>query len=156
VCFASCFDVGVFAGLCEMDGATVQLTPQPDELQVERIADLPPSTSTSTAASTSTSASASASSEPEPFFPSASISSAPAAADASAAANFAASGGIVRRAWCGQYAVSSDDMSGEIVGGKSLNLAGLRGKLPDDILLPAQVRPPTQASDARENSFTHL
>jgi hypothetical protein len=25
VCFASCFDVGVFAGLCELDGATVQV-----------------------------------------------------------------------------------------------------------------------------------
>ena len=46
---------------------------------------------------------------------------------------------IAKKEWCGSYAVSSDEMSFDIVGGKSQNLAGLRGKLPEDIKLPEQV-----------------
>mmetsp|Transcript_11917 Transcript_11917/g.20114 ORF Transcript_11917/g.20114 Transcript_11917/m.20114 type:complete len:1364 (+) Transcript_11917:166-4257(+) len=57
---------------------------------------------------------------------------------------------IKKREWCGKWAVSSEEMTSEIVGGKSRNLADLRsgGKLPEDIKLPAQVAMPFGTFDA--------
>eukprot|EP00891_Asterochloris_glomerata_P007880 jgi/Astpho2/7880/e_gw1.00117.125.1_t len=44
--------------------------------------------------------------------------------------------------WCGQYVVGMDGYRGGVVGAKSKNLAGLRGKLPPAINLPPSVTVP--------------
>ncbi len=44
--------------------------------------------------------------------------------------------------WCGKWAIDMSEYSEGNVGGKSRNLAGLRGELPSDIALPASVTLP--------------
>lgn len=44
--------------------------------------------------------------------------------------------------WCGKWVVSMDEYKNGVVGAKSKNLAGLRGKLPPHIKLPASVTLP--------------
>ncbi len=44
--------------------------------------------------------------------------------------------------WSGKWVVGMDDYQDGVVGAKSKNLAGLRGKLPDNINLPSSVTLP--------------
>lgn len=44
--------------------------------------------------------------------------------------------------WCGKWVVGMDDFKEGVVGAKSKNIAGLRGKLPKEINLPASVTVP--------------
>ncbi|KAI3430517.1 hypothetical protein D9Q98_005110 [Chlorella vulgaris] len=44
--------------------------------------------------------------------------------------------------WCGKWVVGMDGFKDEVVGAKSKNLAGLRGKLPDSIALPSSITIP--------------
>ena len=44
--------------------------------------------------------------------------------------------------WSGKWVVSMDEYRNGVVGAKSKNLAGLRGKLPAHIKLPASVTLP--------------
>mmetsp|Transcript_20854 Transcript_20854/g.62756 ORF Transcript_20854/g.62756 Transcript_20854/m.62756 type:complete len:1085 (+) Transcript_20854:1468-4722(+) len=44
--------------------------------------------------------------------------------------------------WCGKWVVGMDAYAEGVVGAKSKNIAGLRGKLPDSIALPASVTVP--------------
>ena len=44
--------------------------------------------------------------------------------------------------WCGKWVVSMDEYRNGVVGAKSKNLAGLRGRLPGHINLPASVTLP--------------
>lgn len=44
--------------------------------------------------------------------------------------------------WSGKWVVGMDEYHDGVVGAKSKNLAGLRGKLPSDIALPASVTLP--------------
>ncbi|KAK9809702.1 hypothetical protein WJX73_007079 [Symbiochloris irregularis] len=57
--------------------------------------------------------------------------------------------------WCGKWAVGMNDYKDGIVGAKSKNIAGLRGKLPDSIGLPPSVTVPfgafEEALGASEN-----
>ena len=43
---------------------------------------------------------------------------------------------------CGKWAIGMDDFRDGVVGGKSKNLAALRGALPSEISLPASVTLP--------------
>ncbi|PNW80482.1 hypothetical protein CHLRE_07g319300v5 [Chlamydomonas reinhardtii] len=57
--------------------------------------------------------------------------------------------------WCGRWVVGMDEYKDGVVGAKSKNLAGLRGRLPDNINLPASVTLPfgcfEQALELKEN-----
>lgn len=44
--------------------------------------------------------------------------------------------------WCGKWVVGMDEYKPGVVGAKSKNLAGLRGKLPDHIKLPSSITLP--------------
>ncbi|KAK9816496.1 hypothetical protein WJX72_001009 [[Myrmecia] bisecta] len=44
--------------------------------------------------------------------------------------------------WCGKWVVSMGEFADGVVGAKSKNIAGLRGKLPEEIRLPASVTVP--------------
>lgn len=44
--------------------------------------------------------------------------------------------------WCGQWVVGQNDFKDGVVGAKSKNIAGLRGKLPDTIKLPPSITVP--------------
>lgn len=44
--------------------------------------------------------------------------------------------------WCGKWVVGMDEYKDGVVGAKSKNLAGLRGKLPDAIKLPSSITLP--------------
>ena len=112
VCFGSCFDADTFQSLQGRQGQALRLKPRGTDLQVE-----------DGDAGQLSQGSGGGAAAPEEVTPG-SLGVA-----------------IQKRSWCGKWAVSSDEMTAEIVGGKSRNLADLRfsGQLPDDIKLPAQV-----------------
>ena len=55
---------------------------------------------------------------------------------------------IAKKSFGGRFAVVADEFAPELVGAKSRNIAGLRGKLPEWINLPTSVALPFGSFDA--------
>mmetsp|Transcript_13764 Transcript_13764/g.50112 ORF Transcript_13764/g.50112 Transcript_13764/m.50112 type:complete len:1383 (-) Transcript_13764:628-4776(-) len=112
VCFATCFDTGIFSDLQSKDGHGVTLTPQgPGELSIADAHIEIKATPTETIHA------------PQSSAPTPNIS-------------------ITRRRFAGQYVLTWDQYRPEAVGAKSRHVASLRGMLPPWVNLPASVALP--------------